>query len=178
MSIADALAGLHERYERGYGAGDHIAGLVRRGDHARRHPEASSMPSARRLAIGCPARKGARMAGREAVQRALTRLLGHEAVRAQVVEALVRHGAASSTLLIEQLRAEDLETRQAAAVALGRIGDAARHRRWSRRCDDRELAVPAAGALARIGDRDAFERAARAARRAVIRRSVRRRLRR
>ena len=33
--IADALAGLHERYEHGYGAGEHIAGLVRRGITAR-----------------------------------------------------------------------------------------------------------------------------------------------
>ena len=33
--IADALAGLYERYERGYGAGEHIAGLVRRGISAR-----------------------------------------------------------------------------------------------------------------------------------------------
>ena len=33
--ITEALAGLYERYERGYGAGEHIAGLVRRGISAR-----------------------------------------------------------------------------------------------------------------------------------------------
>ena len=93
----------------------------------------------------------------EAVQRALTRLLGHEAVRSQVVEALVRHGAGVVALLIEQLRAEDLETRQAAAVALGRIGDRRATPALVDALRDPELAVPAAGALARIGDRDAFE---------------------
>ena len=41
------------------------------------------------------------------------------AVRAEVVEALVGHGTPVIDLLIEQLDAEDLETRQAAVVALG-----------------------------------------------------------
>jgi HEAT repeat protein len=61
------------------------------------------------------------------------------------------------TLLIDQLRVEDLETRQAAAVALGRIGDARATPALIDALRDAELAVPAAGALARIGDRDAFE---------------------
>ncbi len=114
-SIADALAGLHERYEHGYGAGEHIAGLVRRGITARgtqRVLDAVHRVAADRLP------SLAKVLGwleGEPVQRALTRLLGHEAVRSQIVEALVRHGAGVVGLLIEQLHAEDLETRQAAA---------------------------------------------------------------
>ena len=121
--IADALAGVHERYEHGYGAGEHIAGLVRRGITARGTQRI--LDAVHRVA-GDRLPSLAKVLGwleGEPVQRALTRLLGHEAVRAQIVEALVRHGAGVVGLLIEQLRAEDLETRQAAAVALGRIGD-------------------------------------------------------
>ena len=93
----------------------------------------------------------------EAVQRALTRLLGHG-----TVQVAGRRGARSQRqrrrgLLIEQLHAEDLETRQAAAVALGRIGDRRATAALVAALGDRELAVAAAGALARIGDADAFD---------------------
>ncbi len=155
--ITEALAGLYERYERGYGAGEHIAGLVRRGISAR----------GTQTILDAVHRVGAdRLAGLakvlgwlegEAVQRALTRLLGHEAVRSQIVEALVRHGAGVVALLIDQLRVDDLETRQAAAVALGRIGDRRATAPLIDALRNPELAVPVAGALARIGDRDAFE---------------------
>ena len=155
--IADGLAGVHERYEHGYGAGEHIAGLVRRGITAggtQRILDAVHRVAGDRLP------SLAKVLGwleGEPVQRALTRLLGHAAVRAQIVEALVRHGAGVVALLIEQLRAEDLETRQAAAVALGRIGDRRALGALVQSLQDPELAVPAAGALARIGDRDAFD---------------------
>jgi HEAT repeat protein len=155
--IADALARLYERYEHGYGAGEHIAGLVRRGITARgtqRILDAVHRVAADRLAS--LAKVLSWLEG-EPVQRALARLLGHESVRAQIVEALVRHGAGVVALLIEQLRVEDLETRQAAAVALGRIGDRRATAALVQSLNDPELAVPAAGALARIGDRDAFE---------------------
>jgi len=155
--IADALAGLYERYDHGYGAGEHIAGLVRRGITDRgtqRILDAVHRVAADRLP------SLAKVLGwldGEPVQRALTRLLGHEAVRAQIVEALVRHGAGVVALLIEQLRVEDLETRQAAAVALGRIGDRRATVALVQSLRDPELAVPVAGALARIGDRAAFD---------------------
>ncbi len=155
--VADALAGLYERYERDYAAGDHIAGIVRRGVTA--HGTQRILDAVQQ--VGSDRLSGlAKVLGwfeGEAVQRALTRLLGHRSVRSQIVEALVRHGAGVVTLVIDQLRVEDLETRQAAAVALGRIGD---HRATSAliaALRDPELAVPAAGALARIGDREAFE---------------------
>jgi len=155
--IADSLAVLYERYERHYAAGEHIAGLVRRGITAtgtQRILDAVQRVGSDRLP-GL-AKVSSWLEG-DAVERALTRLLGHEAVRAQIVEALVRHGARVVTLLIEQLRVEDLEIRQAAAVALGRIGDRRATAALIEALRDRELAVPAAGALARIGDRDAFE---------------------
>ena len=155
--IADALAGLYERYERGYAAGEHIAGLVRRGITARgtqkildavQRVGSERLPSLAKV-LGW-------LEG-DAVQRALTRLLGHEVVRSQIVEALVRHGGGVVSLLIEELRVDDLETRQAAAVALGRIGDRRATAALIEALHDPELAVPAAGALARIGDREAFD---------------------
>jgi HEAT repeat protein len=155
--IADALAGLYERYERGYAAGEHIAGLVRRGitgQGTQKILDAVQRVGSDRLP------SLAKVLGwldGDAVQRALTRLLGHDAVRSQIVEALVRHGSGVVALLIDHLRVEDLETRQAAAVALGRIGDRRATSALIDALNDPELAVPAAGALARIGDREAFE---------------------
>ena len=59
-----------------------------------------------------------------AVERSLTRLLGHPEARSQVVTALVRYGGRVTALLTEQLTSTDLEIRYAATIALGRIGDA------------------------------------------------------
>jgi HEAT repeat protein len=155
--VADALSMLHERYESQYGAGDHIAALVRR----------TITPTGTQQILDAVRRVGpdrlpalAKMLGwlnGEAAQRALTRLLGQGLVRAQVVEALVRYGTGVVTLLTEQLHAEDLDTRQAAAVALGRIGDRRATRPLIAALNDREVVVAAAGALARIGDPDAFD---------------------
>jgi HEAT repeat protein len=155
--IADALAGLYERYEQHYAAGEHIAGIVRRGITAagtRKILAAVHRVGSDRLPS--LAKVLSWLEG-DAVQHALTRLLGHEAVRSQIVEALVRHGTGVVALLVEQLRAEDLETRQAAAVALGRIGDRRATPALIEALRERGLAIPAAGALARIGNRDAFE---------------------
>jgi len=155
--ITDALSGLFERYEKRYGAGDHIADVVRRevtatGTQALldavNRVSADRLPGLTRV-LGW-------LRG-EAVQRALTRLLGDGTVRSHVVEALVRNGAGVVPPLIEQLQAEDLETRQAAAVALGRIGDRRGTAPLVKALADRDLAVAAAGALARIGDASAFE---------------------
>jgi HEAT repeat protein len=155
--ITDALSGLYERYESRYGAGEHIADLVRRtltpaGTQqildAVRRVDADRLPGLAKV-LGW-------LEG-DAVKRALTRLLGQDTVRSQAVEALVRNGAGVVSLLTDQLHAEDLETRQAAAVALGRIGDRRATRALVAALADRELAVAAAGALARIGDSSAFE---------------------
>ena len=155
--VADALSGLYQRHESRYGAGEHIAELARQsigGEGTRHLLTAVDRVSGERLR-GL-ARVLSWLSG-DAVERALTRLLGHDAVRAQVIEALVRHGAGVVALLIDQLRAEDLDTRRAAAVALGRIGDSRATLPLMAVLEDVDLAVPAATALARIGSSDAFE---------------------
>jgi HEAT repeat protein len=155
--ITDALSGLFNRYESRYGAGDHIADLVRR------HVTASGTQNILDAVLRVSADRLpglARVLGwleGEAVQRALTRLLGQDTVRSHVVEALVRNGAGVVVPLIEQLHAEDLDTRQAAAVALGRIGDRRATAPLVAALDEPDLTLAAAGALARLGDGAAFE---------------------
>jgi HEAT repeat protein len=155
--VTDALSGLFTRYESRYGAGDHIADLVRR--HITATGTQNILDAVRRA--GADRLPGlARVLGwleGEAVQRALTRLLGEDTVRSHVVEALVRNGAGVVAPLIERLRAEDLDTRQAAAVALGRIGDRRATAPLVAALDEPELTLAAAGALARIGDGAAFD---------------------
>ena len=156
-TIAEALAALHDRYEDRYGAGDHIATIVGRtvtADVTRQLLDAVDRVSSDRL-------RGLTyvlswVSGPEP-QRALARMLGQATVRAQVVEALVRHGSGVVDLLVDQLNADDLETRQAAAVALGRIGDRRATPALVAALDDRELTVAAASALARVGDAMAFD---------------------
>jgi HEAT repeat protein len=155
--ITDALSGLFSRYESRYGAGDHIADLVRR--HVTAIGRQNVLDAVQRVSADrLPGL--ARVLGwfeGDAIQRALTRLLGQDTVRSHVVEALVRNGAGVVVPLIEQLHAEDLDTRQAAAVALGRIGDRRATQPLIAALDEPELTLAAAGALARIGDGAAFE---------------------
>jgi HEAT repeat protein len=155
--ITDALCGLYTRYESRYEAGEHIASLVRRHVSAtgtQNILDAVQRVSATRLS-GLACVLG--WLDGEAAQRALTRLLGQNTVRSDVVEALVRAGASVVPPLVEQLQSEDLDTRQAAAVALGRIGDRRATASLVAALDERELTIAAAGALARIGDAAAFE---------------------
>jgi len=155
--VADGLAGVWQRYEDRYGAGDHIANVVRR--HITATGTQKLIDAVHR--VGSDRLRGvASVMGwlnGPAVQRALTRLLGQESVRGQVVEALVRYGAGVVDLLIGELDAEDLETRQAAVVALGRIGDRKATLPLVGALGDPELALPAAGALARLGDPEAYD---------------------
>jgi HEAT repeat protein len=156
--IAESLAVLYDRYEKLYGEGKHIADMSRRAidatgaqnllDALDEHRTENLRPLA--LVLGWL--EGA------AVENALTRLLGRTDVRNEIVEALVRHGAGVTDLLIEQLDAEDLEIRRSAVVALGRIGDARATSALIRVLhEDSELIIPTASALAKIGDRSAFD---------------------
>lgn len=156
--IARSLARLYDRYEKSFGEGEHIADLSRRAIDAAGAQnlldalDERGAEDLRALALVLGWLEGA------AVERALTRLLGRADVRTETVEALVRHGSGVADILIEQLAAEDLEIRRAAAIALGRIGDPRATPALVRAlADDAELVVPAANALARIGDRRAFE---------------------
>ncbi|GIV95491.1 MAG: PBS lyase [Herpetosiphonaceae bacterium] len=157
-SIARALATLHERYERSYGEGEFIADLVRR------FIDDSGI---RRLLDGLDETHGQDVRALTlivgwlhgpTVERALVRLLGDTTVRREVLAALVRQGARVTRQLVAQLDAVDAETRQAAAVALGRIGDASAVPALIRLLEeDDDLAITAARALAAIGDRRAFD---------------------
>jgi HEAT repeat protein len=156
-AVAAALASLYTRYEHRYGAGDQIATIVRRAvdDRGTRR----LLDAVDRVSSDCLSGLARVLGwiGGSAPQRALARMLGQPAVRAQVIEALVRHGTGVVDLIVEQLEADELEVRQAAAVALGRIGDRRATSGLVTALQDRELAVAAAGALARIGDSAAFD---------------------
>ncbi len=156
--IAQSLATLYDRYETSYSEGAHIADLVRPAINATgvqnlldASPEARD-DELRSLALVLGWLEDA------AVERALTQLLGQPSARAEVVRALVRYGERVTDLLVEQLEAEEMETRQAAVAALGRIGDAHAVPALTRvlTADD-ELVIATTGALAKIGDRRAFD---------------------
>ncbi len=155
--VARALASLYGRYQATYGEGAHIADLSRRAlQPAGIKALLDALPQVsdddlRSLALVLGWLEG------PAIERALTRLLGQPSARREVVEALVRYGSRVVGLLIEQLDAVEIETRQAAIIALGRIGDASAVPALMRMLTaSPELAVVTAGALAKIGDRRAF----------------------
>ena len=158
LAVAQSLATLYDRYEAAYSEGVHIADLLR---------PAINLTGMQNLLDALPGAQGDELRSLAlvlgwlegaAVERALTQLLGQPSARAEVLQALVRHGERVTALLIEQLEAEELETRQAAVIALGRIGDAQAVPALTRvlTADD-ELAIATAGALANIGDRRAFD---------------------
>lgn len=159
VPVARALARIHDRYEQHYGGGALVAAefqgaVAPAGAQRILDAVAAAGPDDLRalvLALGW-------LRGGPAVERALTRLLGQAAVRASVIEAIVRQDTGIVALLVEQLRAEDPDTRLAAIIAVGRLGDArATLPLASLLAGDRAQIVAAASALARIGDPRAFE---------------------
>jgi HEAT repeat protein len=155
--IANALAAISDRFEQQFGEGSYIADLTVR--------EISPTGIQNLLdALEAPGKENLRSIAlvlgwlkRPAVERALTRLMGSEDLRDEIIEALVRHGPATSDLLIAQLSAEDLEVRRSAIVALGRIADAKATHALVDKLSDESLAIEAANALARIGDPQAVD---------------------
>lgn len=156
-TIARVLARLHDHCEEMYGQGSHVASAARQVIAA---PGFQSLIAALDEAAGPDLAALARVLGwleSPALERPLAQLLGRPAARAEAVEALVRKGPRVTGLLIEQLRADDLETRQAAVLALGRIGDtAAVPALLEVLRGDEKLVVAVAGALAMTGDRRAY----------------------
>lgn len=159
-SVAGALIAIHGRYAELFSGGsEHIEELVRRsisGGGAQRVIEAAQRAS------GAPLRHFATMLGwlrGNEVERVLAQLVGTPGALGELLEAIVRFGAPMVDRLIEQLQSADVDTRRAAATALGRIGDgrAVEPLLSLLDADDRDLLVVAAGALARIGDPRAFE---------------------
>ena len=158
MVIAQALATLYDRYEKSYQEGSYITDLARRAINAvgvRNLLDAidrTSGDNLRSLAIVLGWLEG------EAVERALVRLLGQSTARKEVIESLVRYGERVTRLLIEQLDDEEVETRKAAVIALGRIGDSSAVPALVEvLTGDDSLTIAAAGALGKIGDRRAFD---------------------
>src|SRR5262249_38948846 len=153
IPIARALSRLHERYECQYGGGAYVmvefqAALEPAG--AQRLVDAvgqASQQDLRALVMVLGWLRG------PAIERALTRLIGQSDVRADVIEAIVRQDAGVVSLLVEQLDAEDQETRRAAVVALGRLGDRRAAPALTKLLDgDRDTVVAATSALAAVGD--------------------------
>ena len=121
--IAQALSTLHDRYERNYREGSHIADVARR---QVREEGVRLLVTALETAGAEELKPLVRVLGwidDTAARRALAGLIARPQVAREVVEALVRHGSCVTEVLIEQLRAPDSDTRQAAVVALARIGD-------------------------------------------------------
>ncbi|MBI2817015.1 MAG: HEAT repeat domain-containing protein [Acidobacteria bacterium] len=157
-AVARAFARLDERFDLSSGSDDYIA---ERAGRVFQPTAVQNLLTALETARNEDLRPLATVLGwlsGDTVNRALTHLLGHPAARNEVVEALVRHGNAVTGLLVEQLAAHDLETRKAAVLALGRIGDPKATPDLVRvLTEDEELKVVAADALAKIGDQRAFE---------------------
>jgi HEAT repeat protein len=158
QAVAESLTTLYDRYDKLYSEGRLIADLSRCGISAAGAKNLlDALDQAAPEKLRAPALVMGWLEG-PAVDQALTRLLGHESARNDVIEALVRHGSRVTTLLIEQLHADDLEVRRSAAVALGRIGDAKATTALIEILDDEgELIIPTVNALAKIGDQRAFE---------------------
>ena len=157
-AIADALAAIHDRYDEQYSEGAYIADLVSREisatgiqnllDALASEPGKGPLRSIA-LVLGWQKRSG--------LDRALTRLMGREEVRDEIIEALVRHGSATVELLMEQLSSEDLEVRRSAVMALGRIGDSTATPALVEALNEESLSIDAANALGRIGDARAVD---------------------
>ena len=159
-SVVDALTTLHGRYcDLFSGGGTHVEELVRASITATGAARVIQMAgratgsSLRRFVLFLGWLRGAE------VERALAHMLGTSGAQNELLEAIVRFGAPMVDRLIEQLHGDDLDTRRAAVVALGRIGDARAVEPLVRLIDDddRELLVPVTAALARLGDGRAFE---------------------
>ena len=157
-SVVKAVATLYGTYESHYGGGAYIvaefqAALTPAG--ARQILDA--LPIATKEELRSLVLLLGWIEGPDAA-RALTQLLGRPDLRADVIEALVRHGGSVVDVLLEQLHAEDQEVRHAAVIALGRLGDARATGPVCRLLDnERSLTIAAAAALASIGDQAAFE---------------------
>jgi HEAT repeat protein len=155
--IARALASLSDRYEEQYGEGRYIAEITSREisptgvQHLIDELELAAKEDLRSIAVVLGWLK------RSGVDRALTRLMGRDDLRDEIIEALVRHGSATVDLLISQLTAEDLGVRRSAAVALGRIGDSSATSALVNALTDEPVAIDATNALAQIGNPEAVD---------------------
>lgn len=158
-AIVTALAAIHARYEETSGAGGRIEDLTRR---MMTPAAAAAVLQFVRVATGAELRAALLVLSwvrTPAVAAELSRLLAHSAVPHEVIETLVRFGSPILDVLGRQLTSGEIESRRAAAVALGRIGDRAAVPALIAELEEGELQLlaPVAGALGRLGDQRAFE---------------------
>ena len=158
--VVDALAGIHRRYQTLPGGAAAIEDTVSR---------TVSAAGVARIIAALPRATGETLKhlvivlgwmNDPAIPGALAQLLGSVDARHEVIEALVRFGVSAVELLIDQLRADDVDAKRSAVVALGRMGDSRATPALTDVLLDeeqREVWVATAGALARLGDGRAFE---------------------
>jgi HEAT repeat protein len=156
-SVAGAIANLYDEYEGRYEGGLYIVSEFQASLNATGAQNLLDALSDGRISDLRPVVLLLGWIQSPAVARALAQLLGHPACRADVIEALVRHGAGVVDELIDRLGAEDEQVQLAAVSALGKLGD----RRStapiaSLLTADRTVVIAAAAALASIGDPAAF----------------------
>ncbi len=158
--ILSALVAIASRYDALFRASSVIEALV----NGSMTPQATS-----RIVRELPSFSGDSLKGavrvlswiaNDVVPAALAAQLGSDAARQEVIEALVRCGGAAVAHLLSALAVEDPDTRRAAVVALGRMGDPRATPALAAillDSEQRDLWVAVAGALARLGDNRAFE---------------------
>jgi HEAT repeat protein len=156
-AVTHALAALHSRHESAYRKGSYVMALARQ---AVTSAGRQNLLDALEEASEADLQSMVLVVGwleDTVVNRALTQMLRRPVARGEAVEALVRKGSQVTELLVEQLEADDRETRQAAVVALGRMGNrSAVPALLAALNADNELTVSVAGALAMIGDERAY----------------------
>lgn len=158
-ALVEALVRIHRKYETSFSGGAQIEDLVR--SRMSREGVGSILDAINR-STGEALRALVVVLGwlqDPGIPPALARLLGSAEVRHDVIEAFVRVGASAVTLLTEQLKSDDNDTRRSAVVALGRIGDRRAVPGLLSLLDERtrDLWVPVISALARLGDPRSFE---------------------
>lgn len=158
LPIVSALVSIHERYENQFQEGDLIKDIVNKHiseqgiQNMIRIVESSELLEIKYLVkvLGWISNKN--------TQKALTRVLGNPALQDEVVEAFVSFGDKVTDILIEHLQSEDDETRKAAAIALGRIGDPNSSQALIEMIGDNDdLTIFVIGSLAKLGVSEAFE---------------------
>ena len=158
LPVARALTALRNRFEEVHGEGDYISDLTRQSLTPK---GIQHLLDALSKAEGDELRPLATVIGwlrGSSVDRTLVRLLGEPSVRSEVLEALAHHGEGVIELLLTQLESEDIDTKRAAVIVLGRLGFRRATVPLIKVLETTPaLRVDVAHALARLGDETALD---------------------